>query len=88
MIKEQEAQQAQTIAEIKQNAEELANADHDVHTQHECRECFQDRAALLEIVDSQAQKIAEQTEIIAALRSIHIMKIGVEEMQKRIRETL
>ena len=51
----QEAQQAQTIAGIRKR-HEIDSADFDLMS---VDELFKDRATLLEIVDSQAQKIAE-----------------------------
>lgn len=58
MSAEQEAQQAQTIAHIRKNQ----NTGNDL-----CRE-DDFIAALLKIVDSQAQKIAEQAEEIERLK--------------------
>lgn len=53
----QEAQQAQTIAGIRKR-HEIDSADFDLMS---VDELFKDRATLLEIVDSQAQKIAQLT---------------------------
>ena len=64
---EQEAQQAQTIAEIRQRAEKYTDYVRGypsiVAVEHK------DRISLLEIVDSQAQKIAEQAKEIERLKS-------------------
>lgn len=84
MTKGQEAQQAQTIKrielEIKLGRATMIN-DGEAKMKANV-------VSLLEIVDSQAQKIAKQEEIIKALRSVHDMKSEIEEVQKRIRETL
>lgn len=82
MTKEQEAQQAETDAAI---IKKVIQAYRATLAENANNEKF-DR--VLALVDSQAQKIAEQEEIIKALRSVHDMKSEIEEVQKRIRETL
>lgn len=72
MTKEQEAQQAQTIAEIKQEADELRKfyKERDLDSR-QSDEVFDILGRSFKIVDSQAQKIAEQAKQIERLKSAH-----------------
>lgn len=70
MTKEQEAQQAQTIARIKQEYERHSGRTYHAFTDFAplVTEFYANLSVLLEIVDSQAQKIAEQAKEIERLK--------------------
>lgn len=68
----QEAQQAQTIAGIRKR-HEIDSADFDLMS---VDELFKDRATLLEIVDSQAQKIAEARQAAESIRARYTARIA------------
>ena len=69
MTKEQEAQQAQTIARIKQEYERHSGRTYHAFTDFAplVTELYANLSVLLEIVDSQAQKIEQQDADIANL---------------------
>lgn len=69
MTKEQEAQQAQTIAEIKSRFGEMIPTYENEVQSVDAIEIYYDLGTLLEIVDSQAQKIAEQAEKITEIEA-------------------
>jgi uncharacterized coiled-coil protein SlyX len=78
MTKEQEAQQAQTIAECRQ-WHEVTEAKGDIQLKGTV--VHAQRGALLEIVDSQAQKIAEQAKEIERLKTqIRLMEYRYNDM--------
>ena len=72
MTKEQEAQQAQTIARIKQEYERHSGRTYHAFTDFAplVTEFYANLSVLLEIVDSQAQKIAEQAKEIERLKKL------------------
>ena len=84
MTPEQEAQQAQTVADIEQRHGWLV-LTYDNETQPgDGLEAHEDRGRLLEIVDSQAQKIAEQAKEIERLETTYDL-IPLDAEQQRLR---
>lgn len=83
MTKEQEAQQAQTIARIKQEYERHSGRTYHAFTDFAplVTELYANLSVLLEIVDSQAQKIAEQAKEIEILQRIKRAAISAEYYQ-------
>ena len=81
---EQEAQQAQTIAEIKERHGWLVLTYENETQPGDGLQAHEDRAALLEIVDSQAQKIAEQAKEIERLETTYDL-IPLDAEQQRLR---
>ena len=78
MTKEQEAQQAQTIARIKQEYERHSGRTYHAFTDFAplVTEFYANLSVLLEIVDSQVQTIAEQAKEIERLKSGGPIKPG------------
>ena len=72
MTKEQEAQQAETIAEIREAAHGQGKYEPQSISEAKfmAKMAQKDRKTLLEIVDSQAQKIAEQEKELKLLRYV------------------
>lgn len=72
MTKEQEAQQAQTIARIKQEYERHSGRTYHAFTDFAplVTEFYANLSVLLEIVDSQVQTIAEQAKELKLLRYV------------------
>jgi len=86
MTPEQEAQQAQTIAEITKRLEnDEAWMSQSAQSGRDCT--IEDRQALLRIVDSQAQKIAEQAnELIEAKGANILLNEQNENLRNRVAE--
>lgn len=74
----QEAQQAQTIARIKDEYAKHAGRTYNAFMDFAplTTELYENLGALLEIVDSQAQKIAEQAKEIERLKNGGLVKPG------------
>ena len=86
-MSEQEAQQAQTIARIKDEYAKHAGRTYNAFMDFAplTTELYENLGALLEIVDSQAQKIAEQAK---ALDDCETRNVKLNQQNDKLRDAL